>query len=199
MVQEDPRIVAVGGQVAIANGCTIRHSARVVNVGLPSHPLGPVSDGRVPPVLHHRPDRTRTGSDSIPDSLRASSRSSRRKRVIRAGGYLTPLVRHQLVEEYVGGRAPAPSARTWRSWSGCIASVPGQAAGPADRLSAPPGGLDRGAGAARFASEAARDAGIAACASRFFYHREMLFNRKFGPDRMVLRCPPSGSSSTTAR
>jgi cellulose synthase/poly-beta-1,6-N-acetylglucosamine synthase-like glycosyltransferase len=26
MVQEDPRIVAVGGQVAIANGCTIRHS-----------------------------------------------------------------------------------------------------------------------------------------------------------------------------
>src|SRR6185312_11386706 len=37
MVQEDPRIVAVGGQVAIANGCTIRHS-KVVNVGLPSHP-----------------------------------------------------------------------------------------------------------------------------------------------------------------
>jgi cellulose synthase/poly-beta-1,6-N-acetylglucosamine synthase-like glycosyltransferase len=38
VVQEDPRVVAVGGQVAIANGCTIRNS-RVVRVGLPARPL----------------------------------------------------------------------------------------------------------------------------------------------------------------
>ena len=38
VIQEDPRVVAVGGQVAIANGCTIRNS-RVVKVGLPARPL----------------------------------------------------------------------------------------------------------------------------------------------------------------
>src|SRR5262245_47568950 len=36
IVQEDPRVVAVGGQVAIANGCTIR-GGKVTSVGLPSH------------------------------------------------------------------------------------------------------------------------------------------------------------------
>src|SRR4029079_4148146 len=38
VVQEDPRVVAVGGQVAIANGCTIQNS-RVVGVRLPARAL----------------------------------------------------------------------------------------------------------------------------------------------------------------
>ncbi|HZA92308.1 MAG TPA: glycosyltransferase family 2 protein, partial [Gemmatimonadales bacterium] len=38
VIQEDPRVVAVGGQVAIANGCTIRNS-HVVEVGLPTRSL----------------------------------------------------------------------------------------------------------------------------------------------------------------
>ena len=56
VIQEDPRVVAVGGQVAIANGCTIRNS-RVVEVGLPARSLRPISDGGVPPLVHHRPHR----------------------------------------------------------------------------------------------------------------------------------------------
>ena len=58
VVQEDPRVVAVGGQVAIANGCTIRNS-RVVSVGLPGPLPGPVPDGGVSALVHHRPDRPR--------------------------------------------------------------------------------------------------------------------------------------------
>jgi cellulose synthase/poly-beta-1,6-N-acetylglucosamine synthase-like glycosyltransferase len=38
VIQEDASVVAVGGQVAIANGCTIRNS-RVVSVGLPTRSL----------------------------------------------------------------------------------------------------------------------------------------------------------------
>ena len=38
VIQEDPRVVAVGGQVAIANGCTVRNS-HVVSVGLPTRSL----------------------------------------------------------------------------------------------------------------------------------------------------------------
>ncbi|MBA3444971.1 MAG: glycosyltransferase family 2 protein, partial [Gemmatimonadales bacterium] len=38
VIQEDPRVVAVGGQVAIANGCSVRNS-RVVSVGLPARSL----------------------------------------------------------------------------------------------------------------------------------------------------------------
>ncbi|MEP6473667.1 MAG: glycosyltransferase family 2 protein, partial [Gemmatimonadota bacterium] len=38
VIQEDPRVIAVGGQVAIANGCVIRNG-KVISVGLPSHPL----------------------------------------------------------------------------------------------------------------------------------------------------------------
>ena len=38
VIHEDPRVVAVGGQVAIANGCSVSQS-RVIEVGLPARPL----------------------------------------------------------------------------------------------------------------------------------------------------------------
>jgi len=104
MVQEDPRIVAVGGQVAIANGCTIR-GGRVVSVGLPSHPWS-----RFQMVEYLRSFTTgRTGLDRLDSILILSGVFAvfEKETVIRAGGYLTPLVQHRLVAEYVG-----PSAGT---------------------------------------------------------------------------------------
>jgi cellulose synthase/poly-beta-1,6-N-acetylglucosamine synthase-like glycosyltransferase len=101
MVQEDPRIVAVGGQVAIANGCTIR-GGRVVSIGLPSHPWA-----RFQMVEYLRSFTTgRTGLDRLESILILSGVFAvfEKETVIRAGGYLTPLVQHKLVEEYVGGR-----------------------------------------------------------------------------------------------
>ncbi len=101
MVQEDPRIVAVGGQVAIANGCTIR-AGRVVSVGLPSHPWA-----RFQMVEYLRSFTTgRTGLDRLDSILILSGVFAvfEKETVIRAGGYLTPLVQHRLMGEYVGGR-----------------------------------------------------------------------------------------------
>jgi cellulose synthase/poly-beta-1,6-N-acetylglucosamine synthase-like glycosyltransferase len=101
MIQEDPRIVAVGGQVAIANGCTIRQG-KVVSVGLPSHPWA-----RFQMVEYLRSFTTgRTGLDRLDSVLILSGVFAvfEKETVIRAGGYLTPLVQHRLVEEYVGGR-----------------------------------------------------------------------------------------------
>jgi cellulose synthase/poly-beta-1,6-N-acetylglucosamine synthase-like glycosyltransferase len=102
MIQEDPRIVAVGGQVAIANGCTIRHG-KVVSIGLPSHPWA-----RFQMVEYLRSFTTgRTGLDQLDSVLILSGVFAvfEKETVIRAGGYLTPLVRHKLVAEYVGGTA----------------------------------------------------------------------------------------------
>jgi cellulose synthase/poly-beta-1,6-N-acetylglucosamine synthase-like glycosyltransferase len=102
MVQEDPRIVAVGGQVAIANGCTIR-GGRVVSVGLPTHPWS-----RFQMVEYLRSFTTgRTGLDRLDSILILSGVFAvfEKETVIRAGGYLTPLVQHRLVAEYVGGSA----------------------------------------------------------------------------------------------
>jgi cellulose synthase/poly-beta-1,6-N-acetylglucosamine synthase-like glycosyltransferase len=102
MVQEDPRIVAVGGQVAIANGCTIR-GGRVVSVGLPTHPWS-----RFQMVEYLRSFTTgRTGLDRLDSILILSGVFAvfEKETVIRAGGYLTPLVQHRLVGEYVGGTA----------------------------------------------------------------------------------------------
>jgi cellulose synthase/poly-beta-1,6-N-acetylglucosamine synthase-like glycosyltransferase len=102
MVQEDPRIVAVGGQVAIANGCTIR-GGRVVSIALPSHPWA-----RFQMVEYLRSFTTgRTGLDRLDSILILSGVFAvfEKETVIRAGGYLTPLVQHKLVHEYVGGRA----------------------------------------------------------------------------------------------
>jgi cellulose synthase/poly-beta-1,6-N-acetylglucosamine synthase-like glycosyltransferase len=102
MVQEDPRIVAVGGQVAIANGCTIR-GGKVVSIGLPSHPWA-----RFQMVEYLRSFTTgRTGLDRLDSILILSGVFAvfEKETVIRAGGYLTPLVQHKLVQEYVGGPA----------------------------------------------------------------------------------------------
>lgn len=98
-IQEDPRVAAVGGQVAIANGCTIREG-RVVSVGLPTHPLA-----RFQMVEYLRSFTTgRTALDRLGAILILSGVFAvfEKEVVIRAGGYLTPVVRHRLVEEYVG-------------------------------------------------------------------------------------------------
>jgi cellulose synthase/poly-beta-1,6-N-acetylglucosamine synthase-like glycosyltransferase len=101
VIQEDPRVVAVGGQVAIANGCVIRNG-RVVSVGLPSHPLA-----RFQMVEYLRSFTTgRTGLDRLGSVLILSGVFAvfEKESVIRAGGYLTPFVTHRLTQEYVGGR-----------------------------------------------------------------------------------------------
>lgn len=101
IIQEDPRVVAVGGQVAIANGCTIRNS-RVVSIGLPARSLA-----RFQMVEYFRSFTTgRTGLDRMGAILILSGVFAvfEKETVIRAGGYLTPFVRHRLTEEYVGAR-----------------------------------------------------------------------------------------------
>lgn len=100
VIQEDPRVVAVGGQVAIANGCAIRNG-RVVSVGLPTNPLA-----RFQMVEYLRSFTTgRTGLDRLDAILILSGVFAvfEKETVIRAGGYLTPFVTHRIVEEYVGG------------------------------------------------------------------------------------------------
>jgi cellulose synthase/poly-beta-1,6-N-acetylglucosamine synthase-like glycosyltransferase len=99
IVQEDPRVVAVGGQVAIANGCTIQNS-RVVSVGLPTGSLA-----RFQMVEYLRSfTAARTGLDRMRSILILSGVFAvfEKETVIRAGGYLTPFLRHRLTEEYVG-------------------------------------------------------------------------------------------------
>ena len=101
VVQEDPRVVAVGGQVAIANGCVVENS-RVVSVGLPAGDLA-----RFQMVEYLRSFTTgRTGLDRIDSILILSGVFAvfEKETVIRAGGYLTPFVSHRLTQEYVGGR-----------------------------------------------------------------------------------------------
>jgi cellulose synthase/poly-beta-1,6-N-acetylglucosamine synthase-like glycosyltransferase len=99
IIQEDPRVVAVGGQVAIANGCTIENS-RVVRVGLPARPLA-----RFQMVEYLRSFTTgRTALDRLEAILILSGVFAvfEKESVIRAGGYLTPFVRHRVTQEYVG-------------------------------------------------------------------------------------------------
>lgn len=101
VIQEDPTVVAVGGQVAIANGCTIRNG-RVVSVGLPDNTLA-----RFQMVEYLRSFTTgRTGLDRLDSILILSGVFAvfEKETVIRAGGYLTPFVSHRLVREYVGAR-----------------------------------------------------------------------------------------------
>jgi cellulose synthase/poly-beta-1,6-N-acetylglucosamine synthase-like glycosyltransferase len=102
VIQEDPRVVACGGQVAIANGCAIRNG-RVVSVGLPTNPLA-----RFQMVEYLRSFTTgRTGLDKLDAILILSGVFAvfEKETVIRAGGYLTPFVTHRIVEEYIGQRA----------------------------------------------------------------------------------------------
>lgn len=99
VIQEDPGVVAVGGQVAIANGCTVRNS-HVVSVGLPSRSLP-----RFQMVEYLRSfTAARTGLDRVHAILILSGVFAvfEKETVIRAGGYLTPFLRHRLTEEYVG-------------------------------------------------------------------------------------------------
>jgi cellulose synthase/poly-beta-1,6-N-acetylglucosamine synthase-like glycosyltransferase len=99
VVQEDPRVVAVGGQVAIANGCTVRNS-HVVSVGLPTRSLP-----RFQMVEYLRSfTAARTGLDRMRSILILSGVFAvfEKETVIRAGGYLTPFLQHRLVREYVG-------------------------------------------------------------------------------------------------
>jgi cellulose synthase/poly-beta-1,6-N-acetylglucosamine synthase-like glycosyltransferase len=101
VLQEDPRVVAVGGQVAIANGCTVQNS-RIVSVGLPARSLA-----RFQMVEYLRSFTTgRTALDRLGGILILSGVFAvfEKETLIRAGGYLTPFVRHRVVEEYVGGR-----------------------------------------------------------------------------------------------
>jgi cellulose synthase/poly-beta-1,6-N-acetylglucosamine synthase-like glycosyltransferase len=99
VVQEDPKVVAVGGQVAIANGCTVRNS-HVVSVALPTRSLP-----RFQMVEYLRSfTTTRTGLDRVHAILILSGVFAvfEKDTVIRAGGYLTPFLRHRLIREYVG-------------------------------------------------------------------------------------------------
>jgi cellulose synthase/poly-beta-1,6-N-acetylglucosamine synthase-like glycosyltransferase len=99
VIQEDSRVVAVGGQVAIANGCTVRNS-HVIKVELPSRSLP-----RFQMVEYLRSFTTaRTGLDRMGAILILSGVFAvfEKETVIRAGGYLTPFLRHRLTEEYVG-------------------------------------------------------------------------------------------------
>jgi cellulose synthase/poly-beta-1,6-N-acetylglucosamine synthase-like glycosyltransferase len=101
VIQEDPGVVAVGGQVAIANGCTVRNS-HVVTVGLPARSLP-----RFQMVEYLRSfTAARTGLDRVHSILILSGVFAvfEKETVIRAGGYLTPFLRHRLTEEYVGKR-----------------------------------------------------------------------------------------------
>ena len=99
VIQEDPSVVAAGGQVAIANGCTVRNS-HVESVGLPRRSLP-----RFQMVEYLRSFTTaRTGLDRMHSILILSGVFAvfEKETVIRAGGYLTPFLRHRLTAEYVG-------------------------------------------------------------------------------------------------
>ena len=101
VIQEDSRVVAVGGQVAIANGCTVRNS-RVEQVKLPARSLP-----RFQMVEYLRSFTTaRTGLDRMRSVLILSGVFAifQKETVIRAGGYLTPFLRRRITEEYVGSR-----------------------------------------------------------------------------------------------
>lgn len=101
VVQEDPGVVAVGGQVAIANGCIVRNS-HIVTVGLPERALP-----RFQMVEYLRSFTTaRTGLNRMDSILILSGVFAvfEKETVIRAGGYLTPFLRHRLTREYVGER-----------------------------------------------------------------------------------------------
>ena len=119
VVQEDPRVVAVGGQVAIANGCTIRNS-RVVSVGLPARSLA-----RFQMVEYLRSFTTgRTGLDRMrvdPDPERGlrGVREGDRDPGRRLPHAVRPPPAHRGIRRR---RASARSARTWRSSSGSTAT-----------------------------------------------------------------------------
>ena len=99
VIQKDPRVIAVGGQVAIANGCMI-HNGQVMSVGLPVGTLP-----RFQMVEYLRSTVARTGLDRVHATLKLSGIVVFQKEmVIRAGGYQTPFLRDRLSKEYGGRR-----------------------------------------------------------------------------------------------
>ena len=99
LIQEDGRVVAAGGPVAIANGCIIRNS-RVVSVGLPTRSLA-----QFQLVEYLRSFLTAsTGLDLVRSILIPTGIVAlfEKETVIRAGGYLTPFLKHRITHQYVG-------------------------------------------------------------------------------------------------
>jgi len=100
-IHEDTRVVAVGGQVAIANGCTIRNSG-VVSVGLPTRSLPRFQTVEylrsfLTASTGHHPVRFILIPSGIPAVFEKAT-------VIRAGGYLTPFLNHRITRQYVGAQ-----------------------------------------------------------------------------------------------
>ena len=175
VVQEDPRVVAVGGQVAIANGCTIQNS-RVVKVGLPARPLA-----RFQMVEYLRSFTTgRTGLDRMDAILILSGVFAvfEKETVIRAGGYLTPFVRHRITEEYVG-RSVGTVCEDMEIIVRLHRFVRDKLQRPAHRVSAASRGLDRGA---RDLESLRKQRGrwYRGLRESLRYHRAMLWRRKYG-------------------
>lgn len=98
-LQEDPRLMALGGQVAIANGCAVQNG-KVVDIGLPKNDAA-----RFQMIEYLRSFTTgRTGLDRMDCVLILSGVFAvfDKELLIRAGGYLTRFLDARLVEEYVG-------------------------------------------------------------------------------------------------
>ncbi|HTK56774.1 MAG TPA: glycosyltransferase [Gemmatimonadales bacterium] len=98
-LQEDPLLMALGGQVAIANGCVVKNG-RVVSVGLPRN-----DPARFQMIEYLRSFTTgRTGLDRMGCVLILSGVFAvfDKDLLIRAGGYLTRFSDSRLVAEYVG-------------------------------------------------------------------------------------------------
>lgn len=98
-LQEDPRLMALGGQVAIANGCTVKNG-RVVKIGLPRN-----DPARFQMIEYLRSFTTgRTGLDRVGCVLILSGVFAvfEKDLLMRAGGYLTRFLDSRIIDEYVG-------------------------------------------------------------------------------------------------
>jgi cellulose synthase/poly-beta-1,6-N-acetylglucosamine synthase-like glycosyltransferase len=96
---KDEGIVAIGGQVALANGCEVT-SGRVLSTGLPDSSLA-----RFQIVEYLRSfsiGRTALGELNSILIISGVFAIFRKDAVIKAGGYLTRFVTGKLVQEYVG-------------------------------------------------------------------------------------------------
>ena len=99
VIQEDARVVAVGGQVGIANGCTIRNG-RVVSVELPTTSLPRFQMVEyLRSLVTARTDRNQIRSILVRGGAFALFE---KETVIKAGGYLTPFLDHRVTRQYVG-------------------------------------------------------------------------------------------------